>query len=228
MHSCSNQYNCQSNFEQILTSVCRYFFNAKTRRRVLKFLNNYNFASFWTKYERFVICFLIIAFLRKILPLLFTFIYNFLQPNVDVEEDNEPFEEIEPDSNDDDNSENCSICLENFKNKKIALLENCCHFYHPKCIEKWYENGYGDCPICRQVSDLYYIHTRLVRNPILKQMIFNEHKDKLGPRIVEPKKDELNEEERQQLVQRIFEHLTERLRAEDEQNNDSDFTDLTD
>lgn len=221
MYLCSNQYNCQSVSEQILSTIARLILNAKNRRRLLKFLTKYGFVNFWIKYEHIVYCLILVYVFRKVPPFLFKTINNFFLPCIDVEGDNAPFEEIElePNNDEDDYYDRCPICFENFINN-TAILENCNHIYHPKCIKKWYNNCYGECPICRQVSDLYYIHTYPVRNPILKQMIFNAHKDKLGPRVVKPKNDELNVEERQ-MLERFIDELIE---AESEQNSDSEYS----
>ena len=53
----------------------------------------------------------------------------------------------------------CSICLENFsletkktKEDKVALLVQCGHFYHQKCMRNWLngkETGQKWCPTCR-------------------------------------------------------------------------------
>lgn len=43
-------------------------------------------------------------------------------------------------------NEECSICLENFKEPVIKT--NCSHFFHKQCIEKAFEVN-KNCPLCR-------------------------------------------------------------------------------
>ena len=51
----------------------------------------------------------------------------------------------------------CCICLENFlpkklKQDKVALLVQCGHFYHQKCMNNWInakKKGERSCPTCR-------------------------------------------------------------------------------
>ena len=48
-----------------------------------------------------------------------------------------------------ENSENCSICLCEMKDKSsLCQPYNCNHFYHKDCISDWK----GDCPLCRKKS----------------------------------------------------------------------------
>jgi len=45
--------------------------------------------------------------------------------------------------------DNCSICLEEFKNKdKIRKLNNCHHTFHKSCIDIWLKNKF-QCPTCK-------------------------------------------------------------------------------
>jgi len=47
----------------------------------------------------------------------------------------------------------CSICFDDIKiNHKTYLINNCNHFYHYKCIKKWFELN-SACPICRVSSE---------------------------------------------------------------------------
>jgi hypothetical protein len=56
-----------------------------------------------------------------------------------------------------DELNNCPICLDEFiveENNNICKLIQCSHYYHHKCIEKWYNSQYDNlkqlsCPICR-------------------------------------------------------------------------------
>jgi hypothetical protein len=43
----------------------------------------------------------------------------------------------------------CSICLEDFKQKKTnAVCLPCIHFFHTDCIEKWKTTN-STCPLCK-------------------------------------------------------------------------------
>lgn len=50
--------------------------------------------------------------------------------------------------NDENNENNCIICLDNFSNGNEYYELNCGHIFHPNCIRKWYSAN-GNCPICR-------------------------------------------------------------------------------
>lgn len=43
---------------------------------------------------------------------------------------------------------NCSICLNNQKDKVIRQL-NCGHKFHIECIDIWFEKN-NNCPLCRK------------------------------------------------------------------------------
>jgi len=43
---------------------------------------------------------------------------------------------------------NCSICLNNKKDKVIRQL-NCGHKFHIECIDIWFEKN-NSCPLCRK------------------------------------------------------------------------------
>ena len=45
---------------------------------------------------------------------------------------------------------NCSICLEEFKNQDILKKLNCNHIFHKDCLEPWINNNNLNCPLCRQ------------------------------------------------------------------------------
>ena len=49
----------------------------------------------------------------------------------------------------------CSICMEEFMiNTTILRIPMCQHFFHPECIEKWFQSKYKNnseqlkCPLC--------------------------------------------------------------------------------
>ena len=46
-------------------------------------------------------------------------------------------------------SENCLICMEEYKIKQLKrILPKCNHYFHKKCIDKWLKKK-ANCPICR-------------------------------------------------------------------------------
>jgi len=46
-------------------------------------------------------------------------------------------------------NQSCSICLEIIKNGSKYRKLYCNHYFHKKCIDKWFSKG-GSCPYCRQ------------------------------------------------------------------------------
>jgi hypothetical protein len=54
------------------------------------------------------------------------------------------YEELLNDNNDDD----CTICLEEFNNDDEIVKLKCNHLFHSKCIDDWIEKNQS-CPLCR-------------------------------------------------------------------------------
>ena len=47
---------------------------------------------------------------------------------------------------------NCSICLEEFKNEDILKKLTCDHIFHKDCLQPWINNNNNKtCPLCRRV-----------------------------------------------------------------------------
>ncbi|CAD7699305.1 unnamed protein product, partial [Ostreobium quekettii] len=47
------------------------------------------------------------------------------------------------------------------KGERLAVLPQCCHVYHARCVTRWLRSR-GDCPICRSlVKDELRRSTRL-------------------------------------------------------------------
>ena len=44
----------------------------------------------------------------------------------------------------------CSICLEIFKNNESVISLPCNHIFHHECIQTWLKNS-NNCPLCRQI-----------------------------------------------------------------------------
>jgi hypothetical protein len=49
-------------------------------------------------------------------------------------------------NNDEDND--CTICLEEFNNDEEIIKLKCNHFFHSKCIDDWIKKNQS-CPLCR-------------------------------------------------------------------------------
>lgn len=49
----------------------------------------------------------------------------------------------------DTKDDKCSICLTEFEDDDTVKYTECCHFYHPTCLEEWTKQNYT-CPICRK------------------------------------------------------------------------------
>ena len=47
----------------------------------------------------------------------------------------------------------CSVCLEEFKNGTNVIKLKCGHVFCTECIEKWLSNSLT-CPCCRQILEL--------------------------------------------------------------------------
>jgi len=43
----------------------------------------------------------------------------------------------------------CSICMDNFKDNDKIIILGCNHYYHKKCICKWFKKYNNFCPICK-------------------------------------------------------------------------------
>ena len=51
-----------------------------------------------------------------------------------------------------DTTDNCSICLETYKENTYKRTLTCTHHFHKKCIDKWFikcKEDHIHCPICR-------------------------------------------------------------------------------
>ena len=75
----------------------------------------------------------------------------------------------------------CSICFENL-DSNVALLE-CCHKFHLKCIEKWYQNRIDKkiepkCPICDYNSGLSAILFPDIEQEVIEEFD-NSEKDNI-------------------------------------------------
>lgn len=59
----------------------------------------------------------------------------------------------------------CSICLDEFCKKPIAIFD-CLHKFHYECIIKWeeYNNEYITCPICNKGTEIISV-VKVVANP---------------------------------------------------------------
>lgn len=78
----------------------------------------------------------------------------------------------------------CSICLNDMKNKKVKYLR-CGHFFHIACINKWL-NSKHCCPICRTTIEN---ETKKLLDEIVDEMVDeilqNYFNDTLWPDILQ-------------------------------------------
>ena len=47
------------------------------------------------------------------------------------------------------NTDECSICLETFKEDENIIQLKCNHIFHNKCLETWLSHYNNKCPTCR-------------------------------------------------------------------------------
>lgn len=53
----------------------------------------------------------------------------------------------------DDNTETCSICINNYIVDEGIKILPCNHFFHTDCIDSWFQISNGQtCPLCRSVA----------------------------------------------------------------------------
>jgi len=52
--------------------------------------------------------------------------------------------------NSEKNNNQCSICLDEYKNNDLVTILKCKHFFHDSCIKKWLLYKSKFCPICRR------------------------------------------------------------------------------
>ncbi|XP_052204297.1 probable E3 ubiquitin-protein ligase XERICO [Diospyros lotus] len=46
----------------------------------------------------------------------------------------------------------CSVCLCRFEEEEEVGELACKHYFHKGCLEKWFDNHYRTCPLCRSIS----------------------------------------------------------------------------
>ena len=52
--------------------------------------------------------------------------------------------------------DHCVVCLQDFDEREITILEKCEHVFHKTCVETWADKNSGDfftCPLCREKYD---------------------------------------------------------------------------
>ena len=58
--------------------------------------------------------------------------------------------------NEDDEPQNCAICISPLENNTIIRKLSCNHKFHYNCVDKWFEEKYK-CPICRHNIMSYFM-----------------------------------------------------------------------
>ena len=46
--------------------------------------------------------------------------------------------------------DDCTICMNKFKNRELARILPCEHTFHSKCVDKWLTSHSNTCPVCRK------------------------------------------------------------------------------
>jgi len=54
---------------------------------------------------------------------------------------------------------NCNVCFDELLESDIALLPECCHFFHFTCLTSWFDLS-STCPVCR--SEYHYKDMRKI------------------------------------------------------------------
>ena len=48
----------------------------------------------------------------------------------------------------------CMVCLSAYnKNDEIIQIKHCSHFFHKRCLDKWWHKYQQNCPCCRYEFD---------------------------------------------------------------------------
>lgn len=47
--------------------------------------------------------------------------------------------------------EECCVCLCKFGEEEEVSELSCKHFFHRKCLDKWFDNHHSTCPLCRSI-----------------------------------------------------------------------------
>ncbi|XP_019176480.1 PREDICTED: probable E3 ubiquitin-protein ligase XERICO [Ipomoea nil] len=45
----------------------------------------------------------------------------------------------------------CCVCLCRFEAKEKVSELSCKHFFHTRCLDKWFDNHHTTCPLCRSM-----------------------------------------------------------------------------
>ncbi|KAL9226307.1 hypothetical protein vseg_002137 [Gypsophila vaccaria] len=45
----------------------------------------------------------------------------------------------------------CCVCLSKFEEGEEVSELSCKHFFHRKCLDKWFDNQHSTCPLCRSI-----------------------------------------------------------------------------
>ena len=81
----------------------------------------------------------------------------------------------------------CPVCLDTVQDcKKIAILKECGHSYHFRCLSSWLERNHS-CPICRNKVTLS-VRDITLSNPTIARLIAQETVRRNVPQKSKPKK----------------------------------------
>lgn len=72
-----------------------------------------------------------------------------------------------------DTEDNCSICMENFKENNCVIKLDCGHIFHKSCLNTWLHN-HKTCPVCRyDVASKFEEYKELINKLAMYQSIIN-------------------------------------------------------
>ena len=64
----------------------------------------------------------------------------------------------------DQESQNCSICLETYKRDEFLVELDCHHFFHAWCLTEWLNDEFN-CPYCRrEIRIIKKVHDNINQN----------------------------------------------------------------
>ncbi|XP_060215696.1 probable E3 ubiquitin-protein ligase XERICO [Lycium barbarum] len=49
------------------------------------------------------------------------------------------------------NQVECCVCLNRFKGEEKVSELSCKHFFHTRCLDRWFDNQHTTCPLCRSI-----------------------------------------------------------------------------
>ena len=78
----------------------------------------------------------------------------------------------------------CSVCLSEFREGKSVRKLKCNHIFHKGCVDKWLQQYYATCPLCRSkiLPDNFVANYKILQNQ--RQYSYGREETFLLPSIV--------------------------------------------